>query len=114
MFFKIVVGGFDFFVYLCHKIKKAMASKRELKRNVKAICNDLLSECVAAYLYNGRIAPENSEALIRSVIGIRNDFVSRIAHPEPGMAAQAYFGNLQRDFNKQLYEVIDQITNLCE
>lgn len=91
-----------------------MASKRELKQSVKAICNDLLSECVAAYLYSGRIDPENSAALINSIIGIRSDFVSRIDHPEPGMKAKDYYSNLQHDFSKHIYEVIDQICNLCE
>lgn len=96
------------------KSKKTMASKRVLKQNVKSICNDLLSECVAAYLYSGRIDAENSSALIKSIVDIRNDFVSRIDHPEPGMKAKEYYSQLSHDFSEHIYEVIDQICNLCE
>lgn len=91
-----------------------MASKRVLKQSVKSICNDLLSECIAAYLYSGRIDERNSEALLQSIIGIRNDFVSRISHPEPGMKPKEYYDDLSRDFSKQICEAIDQISNLCE
>ena len=91
-----------------------MASKRELKQSIKTICNDLLSECVAAYLYSGRIDEKNSEALLRCIVGIRNDFVSRISHPEPGMDRKVYYDRLSQDFSQHIYEVIDQICNLCE
>ena len=91
-----------------------MASKRTLKHTINSICNDVLSECIAAYLYSGRIDQENVDALIKSIIGIRNDFVSRISHPEPGMSAKAFYDDLANDFNKQICEVIDQIGNLCE
>ncbi|MBR5687918.1 MAG: hypothetical protein IKX36_08160 [Prevotella sp.] len=91
-----------------------MASKRTLKQTVNSICNAVLSECIAAYLYSGHIDQKNADALIDSIIGIRNDFVSRISHPEPGMPAKTFYNDLANDFNKQICEVIDQIGNLCE
>ena len=43
---------------------------------------------------------------------MRNDYVRRISHVEPGMKPKAYFNNLIEAFNNDTLELIDQITNL--
>jgi hypothetical protein len=43
---------------------------------------------------------------------INNDFVKRISHPEPGMPKKKYFQVLIHDFNEQVSEIIDQISNV--
>ena len=43
---------------------------------------------------------------------LHNDFTRRVSHPEPGMKAKAYYKAIVADFNKQIAEVADQITNL--
>ena len=91
-----------------------MANKRDLKRTVNEISQELLAECVAASLYNGKPAKGDVDALLSSIILMRNDFVSRISHPEPGMKAREYFDNLAHQFSKQVCEISDQIHNLSE
>ena len=91
-----------------------MPNKKNLKRTINNICNDVLSECVAASLYGGNTDPSNVEALITSIIITRNDFVSRISHPEPGMKAKEYYDHLATDFSKQMGEILDQINSLNE
>jgi hypothetical protein len=52
------------------------------------------------------------EALLTSILTVHSNFISRISHPEPGMKPQKYFQDLKEDFNKQISEIIDQISNL--
>ncbi len=86
-----------------------MANKRNLKRNIHLICDDLFAECVAASLYGQN--RDSAESLIYSTIKLQRDFISRISHPEPGMKASLYFKNLKEDFINQVSEIDDQISN---
>ena len=43
---------------------------------------------------------------------VNNDFIKRVSHPEPGIKPGAYYQNLIHDFNKQVSEIIDQISNM--
>lgn len=92
-----------------------MANKRDLKRSVNYICGDLLAEAVAASLYNDKNddrKDEEANNLFAAIIIMRNDFVSRISHQEPGMKAKVYFKKLATDFNAQASDIIDKISNL--
>ncbi len=86
-----------------------MANKRNLKRNIHLICDDLFAECVAASLYGQN--RDSAESLIYSTIKLQRDFISRISHPEPGMKASFYFKKLKEDFINQVSEIDDQISN---
>ena len=88
-----------------------MANKRELKRTVNAICDELIVECVAASLY-GNDAHEGNDALLFTIIKMQNEFISRISHPEPGMAASRYYQDLKEKFSVQVSDIIDQINTL--
>ncbi|MBP7856932.1 MAG: hypothetical protein KAZ98_03550 [Prevotella sp.] len=86
-----------------------MATKRDLKRNINYICSDLFAESVAASLYGSLKNEENLNALLSTIIVVRNDFVKRISHPEPGIKAKLYYQKLIADFNQQVSDIIDQI-----
>ena len=86
-----------------------MASKRHLKQKIDLICEELFAECVAASLYGQN--RESAEALIFSTIKMRNNFVSRISHPEPGMSAKAYYKDLREKFAAQAGELLDQLNS---
>ena len=89
-----------------------MANKRDLKRTINYITSELFAETVAASLYNGSPAQEDVDGILSSIVMINNDFISRVSHPEPGVKAGTYYKDLVNDFNKQVSEVIDQISNL--
>jgi hypothetical protein len=44
---------------------------------------------------------------------INGDYISRVSHPEPGITKGEYYKKLTVDFNKQVSEIIDQISNLA-
>ncbi len=87
-----------------------MANKRNLKKSIQYVCTDLLSECVAATLYDGK--EEKAKEIINSIILINNDYTRRISHPEPGIKVKEYFKILKSDFGKDVTEIIDNIRNM--
>lgn len=89
-----------------------MGNRKDLKQVINFVCDELLAECVAASLYNGTPDASNVESLLLNIIDVRNDFVSRISHPEPGLPKQKYYNILKQDFNERVSEIIDQIGNL--
>jgi hypothetical protein len=89
-----------------------MANKRSLKRVINLICDELLTECVAASLYGNDTHKDNAEALLFSIVKMQSDFICRVSHPEPGMPANRYFKDLRDKFSAQVGELVDQINNL--
>lgn len=88
-----------------------MTNKRDLKRTINTICDELFAECVAASLYGTASDKENAESLLVSVVKMRNDFINRVSHPEPGMEPKAYFQQLIRKFSEEASEMADHINN---
>lgn len=97
---------------LIYKNNKAMANKRDLKKSINYICRDLFAEGVAAYLYGPAKSEEQYNAMLSTLLVVRNDFVHRISHPEPGMKPRVYFNTLKRDFEQQVNDLIDQISSI--
>jgi len=89
-----------------------MANKRSLKRCIKLISEELFAEAVAAALYGNEPNTENTKALLSSIVRLQDDYLSRVSHPEPGMAATKYFKNLREKFSAEVGEIVDQINNL--
>ena len=90
-----------------------MANKRNLKRTINYISSELFAECVAASLYNNKPSAEDVDGILSAIIMIHADFICRVSHPEPGLEQKKYFKNLIDDFNKQVSEIVDQISNLA-
>lgn len=90
-----------------------MANKRNLKQTINYVCGELFAETVATSLYGTNEHKEVIEALLSSIILLRNDFVKRISHPEPGMPQKEYYSRLIKDFNDRASEIVDQITSLA-
>lgn len=90
-----------------------MANKRNLKSSINYICSELFAECVAASLYSGNIKQEDVDGILSSIIMTHSDFISRVSHPEPGLPQKKYYANLVDDFNKQVSELVDQISNIA-
>lgn len=89
-----------------------MANKRDLKRNINYITSELFAECVAASLYSGKNEKEDVDNILSSIVIVRNDFITRVSHPEPGIPQKQYYKNLIDSFNKQASEIVDHICNL--
>ena len=91
-----------------------MPNRKDLKKSINSICSDVFAECVATSLYCGNTNKANVDSLLASILDVRNDFISRISHPEPGMSKKAYYDRLAQDFTEHISEIIDYIGNLSE
>ena len=87
-----------------------MMNKRSLKKAINAVSDQLFANAFAVSLYGTNRNAENDEALIKSILSMREDFVSRISHPEPGMKKQEYYKDLREKFISQAQERADQIS----
>ena len=85
-------------------------NKRSLNKAINAVSDQLFANAVAVSLYGTNRNAENDEALIQSILSMREDFVSRISHPEPGMKKQEYYKDLREKFISQAQELADQIS----
>ncbi len=86
-----------------------MASKRVLKQTINLISEELFAECVAASLYGQN--RDSAESLIFSTIKMRNNYIRRISHPEPGLPAKVYYKDLREKFAAEASEILDQLNN---
>ena len=86
-----------------------MMNKRTLKKSINAICDEIFVYFLALSLYDNDRNMENDDALIRSVIMLRANYISRISHPEPGMDVQAYYKDLRDKFTAEAQQIVDQL-----
>lgn len=89
-----------------------MANKRQLKRTINYVTSELFAEAMAAVIYSTKANKEEGDSILASVILMRDDFISRVSHPEPGMPAKKYYKILVNNFNSVVSETIDNISNL--
>ena len=89
-----------------------MANRRELKRCINLICDELLTDGIAASLYGAEASKNDAEALLFAIIKTQRNYIGRISSVEPGMSAKKYFKDLREKFAAEASELADQISNL--
>ncbi len=88
-----------------------MASKRDLKKSVNYIMGDLFTECVVQHNYVPGTNKEEAKNIMVRILALRDDFVTRISHPEPGNIKGSY-NKLRADINAQVKEIFEAIDKL--
>lgn len=91
-----------------------MANKKNLKKSIGAICDALFADCIAITMYGGKTDEANANSVLASVLTIRDNYVRRISHPEPGMPAKTYYKDLVDKFNVEALGVIEQLESMVE
>lgn len=86
-----------------------MASRKNLKKEIKRISAALLAECMAASLYSHGIVTDDLKSMLYSIAKLESNYINRVSHIEPGMPAKTYFRDLISKFNAEISEIIDQI-----
>ena len=89
-----------------------MANRRDLKKIINYATSQIFSECVAVSLYSSKPAEEDVAALLSAIVHMRNDFIERVSHKEPGTTGKVYYQNLIDAFNQQVEELLEQINSL--
>ena len=89
-----------------------MANRRELKKGINYLCGELFAECVAAMHYQKPIRKEDVDNVMANVLNLQDDMLSRVSHPEPGMAPKVFFRKLREDMTQHTEEIVEQIKAL--
>ena len=76
--------------------------RRELKKSVKFITDNVVVDCIAATLNGDEKQRQQATELLPTLLRIQSDFVSRFSHVEPGIKARDYFKNLKIGLVKEL------------
>lgn len=89
-----------------------MAKRRILKKNVNGICGELFLSC--AFLAGQNPSKEQQTAvqeILRDILLLQKDIISRISHTEPG-SVKPFYKKLKDDFNERAGEIIEKIGKL--
>lgn len=89
-----------------------MANKRNLKKAINQLCEELFIEAVAASLYGNQAENGNTEALLVAIVKTQRNYICRVSHPEPGIKPKKYYKDLCEKLSAQAGEIADQINNL--
>lgn len=90
-----------------------MASRKNLKKVIAFIVNDLAEETFLIS-YNAKASSDAWVAVFNKIFALRNDYIARVSHVEPGMSAKKYFNALCDSFNKDAKALLGEISELSK
>lgn len=101
------------FLFYFFQIIKIMASRRNLKKVITFIVDDLATE---AFLmsYDAKGDTAAWVELFNKIFSLNNDYIARVSHVEPGMPAKKYFDTLCDSFNKDAKAILAEIAELSK
>ncbi len=85
-----------------------MASRKNLKKNIGCIIDELFTECIVRCNCIPGTDKDAINEIIAQLIETDADFTSRISHTEPGKA-KIFYKQFREDFNKQIELIIGKI-----
>ncbi len=89
-----------------------MASRRDLKKVISFIADELATEAFIAS-YDSKGDTEAWVAVFNKIIALNQEYISRVNHVEPGMPAKKFFNALCDSFNADAKAILDEIKQLA-
>ncbi|MCR4582551.1 MAG: hypothetical protein K5764_03235 [Prevotella sp.] len=83
-------------------------NKRVLKGIIHGVCEELFAEGMAVTLYGPKSVRDNADSILTMILHTEREFISRVSHPEPGMAPRVYYNDLREKLSERVGEIIDQ------
>ncbi len=88
-----------------------MAKRRDLKKQIHGIMDELCSACLVKSLNVPDTEIKKSIELISDMQDCRKEFISRISHTEPGNV-KGFYKKLRDDFKVKVQDFVDTICEL--
>ena len=88
-----------------------MASRRILKKSVKSITDELMTDCLILDYLNPDVDSNKIDELLQKIYKAKLEYVSRISHTEPGNPKK-YYRQFREDFSSEITNIIAEITAL--
>ena len=86
--------------------------RREIKKDINALCADLFAECVALLHYKNKPEIKDVENVMLTILKMQDDMISRLSHVEPG-STKLFFKKLREDLLTRTEEIVEQIKALA-
>ena len=84
-----------------------MANRKQLKKSIKMITGDLFADCVALSMCQ-QANQETLDELMKEVIALYSEYVTRISHTEKG-SEQAFYRKLKQEFTEKVNNLNERI-----
>lgn len=94
-----------------------MASKRELKKDIDYLVDEVISDCYTYMLINGEKKRDDAIAIIESILEKRNELIHRIEHPakkDDSKAVKMHYREIQKDALKAIDESFSRLSELTK
>lgn len=85
--------------------------RRELKKVVNNLSSELFAECIFALHYQNVKNREDIENVMRSIVVLRAEMISRISHVEPG-STKLFFKKINQELTTASEDIVEQIKAL--
>lgn len=93
-----------------HKTYKIMANRKTLKKAIKSITNELLSDCVALSMVGNADEAKLTELAART-LKMEKEFLSRVNHTEPG-SVRIFYKKLRDELANEANDIAAEIVTL--
>lgn len=84
-----------------------MASRRQLKKSIRTISGELISNCTVLNMC-GVHNNEKTNTLLRKVMAIHNEYISRISHTQKGNE-KLFYKKLRQDYTQEVEALAEEI-----
>lgn len=84
-----------------------MANRRKLKKGIKQITGDLFADCVALSMCQ-QADQETLESLMKEVIALHTEYVSRVSHTEK-KSEHMFYQKLKKEFTEKVNALSERI-----
>ena len=88
-----------------------MANKRELKKEINFISNELIAECLFNKLYIKNSDPQKIDELLSRIINCQDDFLRRV-NKENHNLVKKYYKSLIQSFDNKIGEILKELGEL--
>lgn len=92
-----------------------MASRRQLKKTIKFVTSELISDVYFRLLMSKKVNEEAVDQIVLKIVDINKEFVLRVNRPDgknnPKIVKQ-YFSKLYTDWQEKLSVIIKEIEGL--
>lgn len=92
-----------------------MANKRELKKEIHFISDELISECIFNSCFVKDADIEKNQAILQKILDMRTEFLSRTnttnGKNNPKIVKK-YYQKLIEDFDKKIAEILEEFAQI--
>lgn len=86
--------------------------RRELKKSVHSLTNELLAECLWVRQTLPNVPAEDINNLVDSILFMHDEYIARLSHVD-NKQTKAFFRQFRADIISQVGELADQIASLA-